>query len=112
VPRSSARRRPSRYITATWQTKVFVAATDTSRPARVKSTPSASRVACDPMMFVIARTVAPRSRAMRIAAERVGGLAGLRDADDEVAGADHGVAVAVLRGDVHLTGIRAQASRA
>ena len=34
--------------------------------------------------------------------QRVGRLAGLRDADDEVAGADHRVAVAVLRGDVHL----------
>ena len=35
VPRSSARRSASRYIAATWQTNVFVAATDTSRPARV-----------------------------------------------------------------------------
>ena len=36
--------------------------------------------------------------------ERVGRLARLGDADDEVAGADHRVAVAVLRGDVHLDG--------
>ena len=35
VPRSSASRSASRYMTATWQTKVFVAATPTSRPARV-----------------------------------------------------------------------------
>ena len=55
-------------MTATWQTKVFVAATETSSPARVNSTPSASRVACDPMMFVMARTRAPASRAIRIAA--------------------------------------------
>ena len=55
-------------MTATWQTNVFVAATPISRPARVKSTPSASRVACEPMMFVTASTVAPRSRARRIAA--------------------------------------------
>ena len=55
-------------MTATWQVKVLVAATPTSRPARVYSTPSASRVACEPMMLVIASTVAPRSRAMRIAA--------------------------------------------
>ena len=55
-------------MTATWQTNVFVAATPTSSPARVKSTPSASRVACEPMMFVTASTVAPRSRARRIAA--------------------------------------------
>ena len=34
--------------------------------------------------------------------ERVGRLAGLRDADHQVAGPDHGVAVAVLAGDVHL----------
>ena len=33
-----------------------------------KSTPSASRVACEPMTFVTASTVAPRSCAMRIAA--------------------------------------------
>ena len=34
--------------------------------------------------------------------QRVGRLAGLGDADDEVARADHRVAVAVLGGDVHL----------
>ena len=34
--------------------------------------------------------------------ERVGGLARLGDADDEVLGADHRVAVAELGGDVHL----------
>ncbi len=40
-------------MTATWQTNVLVAATPISRPARVKSTPSASRVACDPITLVI-----------------------------------------------------------
>ena len=55
-------------MAATWQTKVFVAATPISSPARVKRTPSASRVACEPITFVIASTVAPRSRASRIAA--------------------------------------------
>ena len=35
VPRSSASFRPSRNITTTWQVKVFVAATQTSSPARV-----------------------------------------------------------------------------
>jgi len=68
VPRSSARRNASRYMTATWHTNVFVAATPISSPARVKSTPSHSRVACEPIVFVIASTVAPRSRARRIAA--------------------------------------------
>ena len=34
--------------------------------------------------------------------ERVGGLTGLRDTDHEVVGTDHRVAIAVLRGDVHL----------
>ena len=34
----------------------------------MNSTPSASRVACEPMPFVSASTVAPRSRASRIAA--------------------------------------------
>ena len=65
----------------------------------MKSTPSASRVACEPMMLVIASTVAPRSRAMPHRRERVGGLARLRDADHEVARADDRVAVAVLGGD-------------
>ena len=55
-------------MTATWQTNVFVAATPISSPARVKSTPSASRVACEPMTLVTASTCAPRSRASRIAA--------------------------------------------
>ena len=68
VPRSSARRSASRYMTATWETKVLVAATPISRPARVNSTPSASRVACEPTTLVTARTLAPRSRASRIAA--------------------------------------------
>ncbi len=36
--------------------------------------------------------------------QRVERLAGLSDADHEVAGPDHRVAVAVLRGDVHLDG--------
>ena len=34
--------------------------------------------------------------------QRIGGLAGLGDPDDEVPRADHGIAVAVLGGDVHL----------
>ncbi len=55
-------------MTTTWHTNVFVAATPISRPARVNSTPSASRVAWEPIMFVTASTVAPRSRARRIAA--------------------------------------------
>ena len=55
-------------MTATWQTNVFVAATPISRPARVYSTPSASRVACEPITLVTASTFAPRSRARRIAA--------------------------------------------
>ena len=55
-------------MAATWATKVFVAATLTSSPARVSTNPSATRVACEPMMLVIARTVAPRSPASRIAA--------------------------------------------
>ena len=68
VPRSSAMRRPSRYIAATWATNVLVAATLTSSPERVNSTPSASRVACEPITLVIASTVAPSRRASRIAA--------------------------------------------
>ena len=55
-------------MTATWHRNVFVAATPISRPARVNSTPSESRVACEPITLVIASTLAPRSRAMRIAA--------------------------------------------
>jgi hypothetical protein len=53
---------------ATWETKVLVAATPISRPARVKSTPSESRVACEPITLVMARTRAPRERASRMAA--------------------------------------------
>ena len=68
VPRSSAIRRASRYIAETWATNVLVAATQTSSPERVNSTPSASRVACEPIPLVRARTVAPRSRASRMAA--------------------------------------------
>ena len=71
-------------------------------PARVKRTPSASRVACEPMMLVTASTFAPALLRQAHGRERVGGLARLGDADDEVARADHRVAVAVLGGDVHL----------
>jgi hypothetical protein len=52
----------------TWATNVFVAATLTSRPERVNSTPSASRVICDPIALVSASTRAPRSEARRMAA--------------------------------------------
>ena len=55
-------------MAATWLTKVLVAATPISSPARVKRTASESRVAWLPMMFVSARTLAPFSRARRIAA--------------------------------------------
>ena len=55
-------------MAATWATKVLVAATPISRPARVNRTPSASRVAWLPMMFVTASTFAPFSRARRMAA--------------------------------------------
>jgi hypothetical protein len=55
-------------MTATWQTKVLVAATPISRPARVNRVPSASRVACEPITLVTASTAAPRARARRIAA--------------------------------------------
>ena len=47
--------------------KVFDAATLTSRPARVKSTESTSRVICEPIMFVIATVRAPIERASFIA---------------------------------------------
>ena len=63
----------NRYMAATWATNVFVAATPISSPARVYSTPSASRVAWLPMTLVMARTLAPFSRASRIAA-RVSGV--------------------------------------
>ena len=53
-------------------------------------------------MFVTASTFAPRSLGEAHGGERVGGLARLGDADDEVARADDRVAVAVLGGDVHL----------
>ena len=55
-------------MAATWATKVLVAATPISSPARVYSTPSASRVAWLPMMLVTASTLAPLSRASRMAA--------------------------------------------
>ena len=88
--------------TATWQTNVFVAATPISRPARVNSTPSASRVACEPITLVTASTVRAALAREPHGGERVRRLAGLRDADHEVALAHDRVAVAVLRGDVHL----------
>ena len=55
-------------MAATWDTNVLVAATPISSPARVYSTPSASRVAWLPMMLVTAMTLAPFSRASRMAA--------------------------------------------
>ncbi len=68
VPCSWASFSANRYIAATCATNVFVAATPISSPARVNSTPSESRVAWLPWMFVIASTFAPRSRASRMAA--------------------------------------------
>ena len=101
-PRSSASRRPSRYIAATWLTKVLVAATPISRPARVKRTASASRVAWLPMMLVTASTLAPPSRARRIAAS-VSAVSPdwVIPITRSFAPTDR-VAVAVLGGDVHL----------
>ena len=91
-------------MTATWQTKVLVAATPISRPARVNSTPSASRVAWEPITLVIASTRRAALARHAHRGERVGGLTRLGDPDHEVAGADDRVAVAVLGGDVHLDG--------
>ena len=72
-------------MTATWQTNVLVAATPISRPARVNSTPSASRVACEPIDVGDRqhRRAALARQAHR--RQRVGGLARLRDPDHEVA---------------------------
>ena len=67
APRPRQRAAPA-AAASTWATWVLVAATPISRPARVKSTPSASRVAWQPMMLVSASTGAPASRARRIAA--------------------------------------------
>ena len=55
-------------MAAVWATKVLVAATPISRPARVNRTPSASRVAWLPMTLVTAIVLAPHSRARRMAA--------------------------------------------
>ena len=53
-------------------------------------------------MFVIAEHRGAALAREPHGGQRVGRLARLRDADDEVARADHRVAVAVLGGDVHL----------
>jgi hypothetical protein len=59
--------RPIRNISATCAVNVFEAATPTSRPVRVYSTESTSRVICEPIMFVTATVRAPFSRASFIA---------------------------------------------
>ncbi len=102
VPRACASQRPSRYIAATWLVKVFVAATPISSPARVNSTESASRVAWLPITLVRRDDVGAALAREPHRGQRVGGLARLRDPDDEVVRADHRVAVAELGGDVHL----------
>ena len=88
----------------TWQTKVFVAATLISRPdARVEHAVGvAGRLRAHDVRHREDGRAALACETHR--RERVGRLARLRDADDEVAGTDHRVAVAVLRGDVHLDG--------
>ncbi len=58
----------SRYISVTWAVNVLVAATPISRPARVYSTESHSRVICEPITLVTASTWAPRARASFMAA--------------------------------------------
>ena len=68
----------------------------------MNSTPSASRVACEPMTLVTAITRRAALAREPHRGQRVGGLARLGDADHEVAGADDRVAVAVLGRDVHL----------
>ena len=68
APRAHAKRKASSSRAATWAVCVLVAATPISRPARVNSTWSASRVAWLPMMLVSASTGEPASRASRMAA--------------------------------------------
>ena len=87
---------------ATCATNVLVAATPISSPARVNSTPSESRVACEPITLVMREHLGAALAREAHGGERVGGLARLGDADDDVALAQHRVAVAVLGGDVHL----------
>ena len=65
-------------------------------------TPSASRVAWLPRMFVIASTVAPRSRASRMAASVSAVSPDWEMPITRSSGPTHRVAVAVLGGDVHL----------
>ena len=89
-------------MTATWATNVLVAATLISRPARVYS--DAVGVARGLRAHDVRHGEHGRAALAREAhrGQRVERLAGLRDADHEVAGADHRVAVAVLGRDVHL----------
>ena len=67
VPRHCASFSPIRNSSATCAVNVFDAATPTSRPVRVYSTESTSRVICEPIMFVTATVRAPFSRASFIA---------------------------------------------
>ena len=70
----------------------------------MKSTPSESRVAWLPMMLVTREHLGAALARQAHRGERVGRLAGLRDADHEVVLVEHRVAVAELRRDVHLDG--------
>ena len=110
VPRARPRASASSASASTCAVNVFVAATPISMPARVNSTASASRVACEPITFVIVSTVAPDRRAMTHGRERVRGLSRLCDAEHQIAQAEGRIAVAVFRGDLELDGMRAHSS--
>ena len=97
VPRAWAIAAASSTSVVTWVTNVFVAATAISGPACRNRTASASRVMAEPTVFVTATTGQPRSRARRDRGDRVGGLARLRDRDDEGPGVQGRRAVAELR---------------
>jgi hypothetical protein len=64
APRMPPSASASRSSTATWATKVLVEATQISGPAFVIKTASASRVMSDPLVLVIASTLAPKLRAV------------------------------------------------
>ncbi len=81
---------------------VFEAATLTSVPARVKSTESASRVICEPIMFVIATVCAPIARASLTASIVSRVSPGLRDPDHQRVCVQHRVPVDPLGRDVVL----------
>ena len=90
------------YRSTSGAVNALVEATPISGPVCIEMYPSAMRMACEPMAFTIDQSTAALAAPFLHRRQRVGGLPRLADRQHDRVPVDDRVAVAELRGNIHL----------